>query len=155
MEMVKRKLGHSLLILGVSLFVLSCSGGSPETNSANANATPKKLTEVERQLFSMKTADFDYIFAIRRKDGEVFDSEDKKYVKENSPSLTNRRTFADNEKVLVVGSNYEYSKKHLDALRERFEVEDHSQKPEDKKKRDDGETSNSNQEIPDVNSKGG
>ncbi len=100
----------------------------PNSN-ANSNST-KELTEFEREIKSLKTADFDYIFAFKRKDGEAFTSEDKKFIKDNSHYATNRFTLAKDEKTIFAGSNFEFSEDNMKALRERFEVEDYSKPPE-------------------------
>ena len=74
----------------------------------------------------MKTAGFDYIFVFRRKDGGVFDAEDKTYLKANSPAVTNRFILSDDDKAVIAGSGFEFPAENLEALRQRFNVEDYS-----------------------------
>ncbi|HXH69660.1 MAG TPA: hypothetical protein VNI60_04850 [Pyrinomonadaceae bacterium] len=87
------------------------------------------VSDYERDLQTMKTANFDYIFAFRRKDGGTFDSEDKKYLRANTPTGTNRFVSTDEGRVFIAGSTYVFSPENLEALRSRFLVEDYS-KPE-------------------------
>ena len=95
------------------------------------------LSDYERDLETMKTANFDYIFAFRRKDGNAFDGEDRKYLRANTPPGTNRFVSTDEGRAFIAGSRYEFSPENLAALRNRFLVEDYS-KPE---------TRNTNQSI--------
>ena len=89
----------------------------------------KNVSDFERDLQTMKTANFDYIFAFRRKDSGTFDSEDKKYLRANTPSGTNRFVSTDEGRAFIAGSAYAFSPENLEALRSRFLVEDYS-KPE-------------------------
>ncbi len=89
----------------------------------------KSVSAYERDLQSMKTANFDYIYAFRRKDGGAFDAEDKKYLRANTPPGTNRFVSTDEERAFIAGSTYAFTPENLEALRSRFLVEDYS-KPE-------------------------
>ena len=91
-----------------------------------------KVSDFETDLQSMKTADFDFIFAFRRKDGGVFDGEDKKYLRANTPTGTNRFVSTDENRAFIAGSRYPFSPENLEALRSRFLVEDYS-KPADQR----------------------
>jgi len=88
-----------------------------------------KKTSFEQDLRDMQTANFDYIFVFRRKDGGVFDNDDRKYLRQNTPPETNRWTSTDEGKAFVAGSGFNFSPEQMDALRNRFIVEDFS-KPE-------------------------
>jgi hypothetical protein len=93
------------------------------TNSSNPEI---KLTAVERDIKAMKTANFEFIFVIRRKDVGILNAEDKTYIKANSPADTNRFVLSDEDRAVVAGSSYKFEPVHLEKLRERFIVEDHS-----------------------------
>jgi hypothetical protein len=90
-----------------------------------------KKTSFEQDLRDMQTANFDYIYAFRRKDGGVFDKDDKKYLRENTPLETNRFILTDEGKAFIAGSGFGFSPEQMDALRNRFIIEDYS-KPETK-----------------------
>lgn len=92
-----------------------------------------KMTDLERDILSMETADFEYIFIFRRKDGGKFDSDDKKYLKENSPPETNRFVISDDDKAVIAGSSFPFEPKTLEILGERFNIETHPVKPEENK----------------------
>ena len=89
----------------------------------------------------MQKSGFDYIFVIRRKDGGVFDKDDKVFVRENSPAETNQFVLTDEDRVIIAGSNYPFPEETLEFLRERFNIEDLSPK-----KAEDA-NSNSNKEV--------
>jgi hypothetical protein len=118
---LKSKIAMVLL----SAICLSCANGSMQSNITSP--TPEvKLTAVERDIKAMKTANFEYIFVIRRKDEGVFNAEDKAYVKANSPADTNRFVLSDDDKAVVAGSSYKFEPENIAKLRERFRVDDHS-----------------------------
>jgi len=100
---------------------------------SSANSTPAK-SSVETDVETMRTADFDFIYVFKRKDGAALTAEDKTFIKENSPRETNRFLLSDEGKAVVAGSKYIFTPEHLKALSARFVLENFS-KP-------DGETNN-------------
>ena len=84
-----------------------------------------KQASFQNELEKMKTANLQYILVFRRKDGGTIDGEDKKFLRANLP-FNNRVVLADEDKAVVVGSNYKFPPENLDALRLRFNVEDYS-----------------------------
>lgn len=136
MQLIKRinktlNVTYRIALLSVlAFFVLinaACGDSSAQKNSNAANASPEvKLTAVEKDVKSMQTANFEYIFVFRRKDGGVFDGEDKTYLKTNSPADTNRFVLSDDDKAVVAGSSYEFKPENLEKLGERFNIENFS-----------------------------
>ena len=121
----------------ISLFALLNLGCQPNQTILKDAAPPptpmstveQKRTSFEQDLREMETANFDYIFAFRRNDGGIFDKEDKKYLRDNTPIETNRWRESDDGKAFIAGSGFGFSPENMDALQKRFIVEDHS-KPE-------------------------
>ncbi len=130
-------------ILAVKLFLFSigavlmaaCQPNAAIMNSAQrdvpvplpaANSAEKTLSPLERDVETMRTANFDYIYVYRRKDGGVFDSEDKLFIKNNSPYETNRRILTDGDKAVIAGSNTKFKPEQIKILEQRFNVEDFS-----------------------------
>lgn len=115
------------ILFAAILFCSACASRAPEnSNSAAAPAaTENKQASFENDLQTMRTANLQYVFALRRKDGGVIDGEDKKYLRANLPT-TNRVILADEDKAVIVGSNYKFPPESLNALQTRFNVEDHS-----------------------------
>jgi len=130
-EESKRIFAIFLLLIFVS-FGFSCKPNSGILNSQKsnqtqtANSTGKILNSFERDLETMRTADFDYIFVMRRKDGGKLDADDKTYIKMNSPVSTNRFIVSDEEKAVIAGSKFKFAPENLMVLQDRFAVEDFS-----------------------------
>jgi hypothetical protein len=100
------------------------------TNNANATPLPtaentEKLTPIQREIRDMETANFKIIYVFKRRDGGVFDKEDKKFLSANKGD-TNRFILTEDEKAYVAGSNYPLLLENLEALQKRFIVEDYS-----------------------------
>lgn len=131
----------ALLIFSIS-FVVACR---PETGKNNNDASPtptpeKRTDDFEGSLASVQTGNFNFVFAFRRPDGDVFSGDDKKFLKANSPNDTNQWVLTADEKVVIAGSNYKFTAENLTALKKRFAVEDFSPVPAVG-----GENGNSNQ----------
>jgi hypothetical protein len=90
----------------------------------SSNAEDKQAS-FQSELEKMRTANLQYIFVFRRKDGGAFDGEDKKYLRANLP-FNNRVVLADEDKAVIVGSNYKFPPENLNGLQARFNVEDYS-----------------------------
>ena len=138
---IKVSLALTTVLFAIVLSGACGFGGTFDQPKPDASPTPTPLSEFESELQSMRTVDFDFIFSFKRKDGEAFDSEDKKFLKDQT-YIANRRSLLDDEKTILIGSNYEIEKKRLDALKERFDHKDFSKPAEKRKKKE--EDSNSN-----------
>lgn len=77
----------------------------------------------------MRTANFDFIYVFRRKDGGAFDGEDRKFLRANAPAATNRFVSSEGGRAFVAGSKFRFEQTNLDKLQERFVIENFS-KPE-------------------------
>ena len=131
MKKIKRAQTAQAILTGVIFFSLinfACGNRSFEkANVAESPVAPEeKQSNLAGDLQTMKTANFDYIFVFRRKDGGAFDGEDKKYLRDNAPAETNRFIATDNGKAFIAGSNFKFPPQNLDVLRTRFNVEDYS-----------------------------
>lgn len=74
----------------------------------------------------MQTADFNFIYIFRRKDGAVLDAADKKTASDNLPPEINRRKVIEDGKAVIIGSNYRLPPENFKVLESRFAIEDHS-----------------------------
>lgn len=129
-----RKMKQPIKILIVSILIslnFACqpnqsilnSGKSDNSASATNQAARPKDT-YESALGGVRRSGFSYIFVIRRKDGGQFTKEDKTYVRENSPAVTNQFVLTDEDRVVIAGSNYPFPPENLELLRKVFNVED-------------------------------
>ena len=127
------------LLIVSAFFCFSCQPNAAILESAkNSTAERANMSEAAnnqsknsfaRDLETMRTANFDFIYVFRRKDGAPLDSDDKKYVKLNSPTETNRFILSDEDKAVIAGSKYKFAEQNLMALRDRFNIEDFSKPP--------------------------
>ena len=125
---------QSKIFIGLALIlvviVLNSACGrisfSPE-NTNSASIEPKEnLTDLQREVKAMETADFKIIFVFKRKDGGAFEKEDRDYLRANRPPDVNRWIATDDKTAFIAGSNYEFPLANLELLRKRFIVEDFS-----------------------------
>lgn len=123
------------MVLSFAIFLaLSGFGCSRVEENAVNNASPtsaveeKKTDDFQESLNSVRTGNFDFVFAFRRSDGASLTGEDKKFLKDNSPRDTNQWVLTNDGKTAIAGSNYKFLPEHLNALKKRFIVEDYSTK---------------------------
>jgi len=129
-----RRIRHSLAVVCVAIFACSCGANesilrsgkeTPAPSDANSEKTP-----FAKDLEAVQTADFTYVYVLRRKDGAVIDAEDKGVIKLNTDGIP-RRVAADENRAFILGSNAPIPPKNLMALYDRFAVENYSQAPSD------------------------
>lgn len=102
--------------------ILKSGSNNGQTTSASRPGPPATDT-VETEVENMRTANFDHIIVLRRKDAGVMQADDKAFVRAATPSA-NRRSLVDNEKAIVIGSNAIVTAETLAELARRFEVRD-------------------------------
>jgi len=95
---------------------------------AEYSPTPEQIG-TDADIAAMRTADFNFIYVFRRKDGGVLDADDKSFMNSNTPYEINRKQLSDGGRALVVGSNFRYPPENFKSMKGRFAFEDYS-KPE-------------------------
>ena len=123
--------GAAFFIL-VSIFASACGANesilkSGKETPAQANVESGK-TPFTREIDAMRTADFRFVYVLRRKDGGPIDSEDRGVIKVQT-ATANRRVAADDDKAFIIGSNVEIPPQNMTALFNRFVVENYSPPP--------------------------
>ena len=124
-----RQIRASLLFL----VCLACACGPNEgvLKAGKSNAVPAAdapKTPIEQELAAMRTAGFNYVYVLRRKDGAKIDAEDRSVIRMNTGEA-NRRVSSDEDKAFIIGSNPAIPPKNLAAIYERFAVENYSPPP--------------------------
>ncbi len=112
--------------------ILDSQNKSRNSDVATDSAAPT-INAFESDIKSMQTANFDFIYIFRRKDGGKLTAEDKKFAKANAPFETNRFIVSDEERAIIAGSNTKFAPANLEALKSGFEVTDVS-KPKSENK---------------------
>lgn len=124
-----RRIGLGFYLLGCLLAVSACQ--TAVTPVGNLQPTPTATPEIKEpqddfteKLEYVQKGAFAFIYVFRRKDGAALDSEDRKYLRANSPIETNQWVLTDDTRAAIAGSNYQFPPEYLDALKKRFNVED-------------------------------
>lgn len=127
------------LMISLGVFIIcSCGPNERIMNSATENRGNERRTDTnaplaprrfEQDLDAMRTADFNFIYVFRRKDGGVLDADDRTFITQTTPGEVNRRAIADEGKALLIGSNFRLPEANLKQFKARFSFEDYS-KPE-------------------------
>ena len=129
---IQNLLSFGFIIL-FSLFCVVCRSAENKNEPLvsappHAAAGEEKTDDFAERLASVQTANFTHIFVFRREDNEILSSEDKKFLKENSPPETNQWILTADKKTAIAGSNYKFTRENLENLKKRFAVEDYSPK---------------------------
>ena len=111
------------------VFLASCGANegilkSGKDTATSTNSAPARST-LETDVDAMRTANFKFIYVLRRKDGGEIDSEDRGVIKLRTDGA-NRRISSDNGKAFVIGSNFEIPADKMLAIYDRFAVENYS-----------------------------
>ena len=129
---MKQKKINFIPLLILALVGFACANQTI-LNSSQPKSTPMPSEQpkdsFERALRGVQSGDFTYILVFRRKDGGVFEAEDKRFVKANTPAETNQFVLTDEDRAVIAGSNFPFPPENIKVLGERFNIEDYS-KPE-------------------------
>ena len=92
---------------------------------ATGTPTPN-VSDLEKDLRSMRDAQFLFVYVLRRKDGAPLDADDRRYAGQVIPQEMNRRLVSDSGKAIVIGSNFKMPDDTQKVLSDRFAYEDRS-----------------------------
>jgi hypothetical protein len=92
-------------------------GAAPTRRSSN--------DPVEKEVEAMQTADFNFIYVLRRRDGGVLDSDDKTFLRSVTATV-NRRTLSNDQKAIIIGANNKLPPELIQSMKDRFNFEDFS-----------------------------
>ncbi len=122
-------------LFALTLFlVLSAGCGANDGILKSGKETPgssnvqPRMSAFEEDLGSMRTADFSFVYVLRRKDGGKIDAEDRSVIKAQTTDA-NRRMSSDDDKAFIIGTNTQIPPQNMMALYKRFAVEDYSPPP--------------------------
>lgn len=103
--------------------------GNSATANANSAANAAAQTPLETELARLQRGNFRQIIAFSRKDGAALTDEDKSYFREWAPTeQINQRLVTSDSRYIVAGTNFVFTPEQLNALRNRFAVEDFTEK---------------------------
>ncbi len=120
----------ALLIAVTCVLASACGPDDRILKSGKETPAPSNVeaskTTFERDLDDIKTAGFTFVYVLRRKDGQKLNSEDRSIVRLQTVDM-NRRVTADEDKAVIIGSNYQIPPKNMFVLFDRFAVQIYSQ----------------------------
>ncbi|HYP00341.1 MAG TPA: hypothetical protein VER76_09150 [Pyrinomonadaceae bacterium] len=121
MKVRMSKSAAGVFLLSLALVASGCGDRTP-----SGAATQNKPSAFERDLASVQRNNFQKVYVITRPDGGQLNADDKAYLKTNMPIETTMRILTDEDRRLIVGTNFDFKPEHLDALNKRFRVEDYT-----------------------------
>jgi hypothetical protein len=123
-ETVGIKISKCACVVMIFSFVVTLGGCN--RSGSQPGAAQNKLPAFERDLASVQRNNFQKVYVISRPDGGKLDADDKAYLKTNMPIETTMRILTDEDRRLIVGTNFDLKPEHFDALNKRFRVEDYT-----------------------------
>jgi hypothetical protein len=122
-----------MLIPAVAAFLSGCGANEGVLRSGKENSTGQSNVAAardtfDRELSEFRTADFTFIYVLRRKDGGPIDSEDRGVIRLNTVEA-NRRVSADDGKAFIIGTNTALQPQNMTALYARFAIDNYSPPP--------------------------
>jgi len=81
-----------------------------------------------KDLEEVNIAKFTFVYVLRRKDGQKLDAEDRGIIRLQTVDM-NRRVVSDEDKAVIIGSNYQLPASNMLVLLERFAVETYATSP--------------------------
>ena len=110
----------------VVLLSLALLSGGCNRSGSPAGAARNKMPAFERDLASVQRNNYQKVYVISRPDGAALNADDKAYLKANMPIETTMRILTDEDRRLIVGTNFDLKPEHFDALNRRFRLEDYT-----------------------------
>lgn len=112
------------VVLASCLALAACGGGGAQQQKS---AAPPK-SDFERNLDTVRRGSYVRIYVIRRTDAQPLTTDDKLYLRQNTPMETGMWVVTEDNRAAIAGAGFEFEPKHLDALSKRFTVEDYTNK---------------------------
>ncbi len=134
---------YIFLLLAISIFGAASCGSDANENGVSKPADATPTPTPEQLLKSLITVDFDYIYEIRRKDGQPLTTADIEFIAERTDHV-NRRLKAKDDSAVFIGSNFMVDKKAIAEIKNRFAVADYSKSEEQIKNQKDQAKKQSN-----------
>jgi len=122
---MKVKLPKQVTVIFLCALAAVAFGGCNRSVSPN-DATQNKPSAFAKDLASVQRNNFLKVYVISRPDGGNLNADDKAYLRANMPVETTMRILTDKDRRLIVGTNFLFKPEQLDALNQRFKLEDYT-----------------------------
>ncbi len=120
---LSNRAGRVILLVVIAFSLVGCQRSGSQNNAAQ-----NKPTAFERDLAAVQRNHYQKLYVISRPDGGAFNADDKAYLRTNMPIETTMRILTDEDRRLIVGTNFDLKPEHLNALNQRFKLEDYTGK---------------------------
>ncbi|HEV2799617.1 MAG TPA: hypothetical protein VGW12_03925 [Pyrinomonadaceae bacterium] len=124
--MKSSKRASRTLLLALAAVIVTFACGCNRSGTPQGGPAQNRPSAFERDLASVQRNNFQKVYVISRPDGVAFNSDDKAYLKTNMPIETTMRILTDEDRRLIVGTNFDFKPEHFDALNKRFRIEDYT-----------------------------
>jgi hypothetical protein len=122
---ISKRAGAAAAVV-VLLSLAAVISGCDRSGAPAGGAARNKPSTFERDLASVQRNNYRKVYVVSRPDGAPLDADDKAYLKTNMPIETTMRILTDEDRRLIVGTNFDLKPEHLDALNRRFRLEDYT-----------------------------
>jgi hypothetical protein len=106
--------------------VVAMLGGCGGSGAGDGKAAQNRPSAFEKDLASVRRNNFQKVYVISRPDGGTLNADDKAFLKTNMPIETTMRILTDEDRRVIVGTNFDFKPEHFEALNKRFKVEDYT-----------------------------
>lgn len=130
-EHAKRFIATTFAVV-MTVLAASCAANDKILKSGKETPAPYNgeapKASFAKELDDVNSAGFRFVYVLRRKDGGKLDQDDRRVLREQTVDM-NRRVVADEDRAVIIGSNYQIPDKNRFVLFDRFAVEDLSPPP--------------------------
>ncbi|MEQ1644594.1 MAG: hypothetical protein ABL959_14190 [Pyrinomonadaceae bacterium] len=120
---------RALFIVMACVFAAACGPDDRILKSGKETPAPSNVEASKptfaKELDEIMSARFTFVYVLRRKDGQKLDAEDRSVIRLQTVDM-NRRVTADDDKAVIIGSNYQIPPKNMLVLFDRFAVQNYS-----------------------------
>ena len=114
----------------LTLISICCVACGPQTTQVEKVLDPSVQRGADNSrpsgdadLQYVKKGGFARIYVISRRDNGPLQSEDKVYLRENTPTQTNMWVISADNRRAIAGTNFEFTPEQINALEKRFSIE--------------------------------
>jgi len=128
---MNKKIVGFVCILTLTFLIGSCRKSHDDTADSDSSTPPKPaaspLTGFAKDLQFIKNGGYTYVWALTRKDGKPFSSDDKDFLHKNAPQIVDTAVTEDRMKA-IIGTNFNLEEGNMSELKKRYVMEDYSGK---------------------------
>ncbi|MDQ3907248.1 MAG: hypothetical protein M3268_02775 [Acidobacteriota bacterium] len=114
--------------LSACALLLVCFAACNRAGGTQTAAPTPQKSDFERKLDIVRRAPHIKIYVVRRKDSAPLSSDDKLFLRRNTPPEVATWVLTDDGTTAIAGANFDFEPKNFQALSKDFTVEDYTNK---------------------------